>query len=160
MMNFTEYQFGKSLNSTEKEIKPEEVEKTILNVHYKMKNQAKELGAKWDKDLKKWYVQKNNINYDELINKFNNVEVIKENKIIKEDEIYKIDVPYNYKNIAKSMGVKYNKKYGSYIYKNHPNHAEILEIFEGFNFKYDFYNTHYIGPQIKGFELPNKISNK
>ena len=29
----------------------------ILNVPYKEKDQAKALGAKWNPDIKKWYVQ-------------------------------------------------------------------------------------------------------
>jgi len=44
--------------------------KYYLYVPYEYKQQAKELGAKWDADKKKWYTIEENINYLALINTY------------------------------------------------------------------------------------------
>lgn len=41
--------------------------KVFLNVPYEHKNKAKELGARWDSTVKKWYTHKKNRHYSELI---------------------------------------------------------------------------------------------
>jgi hypothetical protein len=41
-----------------------------LSVPYSEKNDAKELGARWDASLKKWYTLSSNPNYRELLNRW------------------------------------------------------------------------------------------
>lgn len=43
---------------------------TKLSVCMKDKDIAKELGARWSPDVKKWYVRANNPNYQDLVNRF------------------------------------------------------------------------------------------
>ncbi len=41
-----------------------------LSVPYSEKDDAKELGARWDASLKKWYTLSSNPNYRELLNRW------------------------------------------------------------------------------------------
>ena len=43
---------------------------TFLNVPYERKEEAKQLGAKWDKEHKKWFVEKDNKNYKTILSRF------------------------------------------------------------------------------------------
>ncbi len=81
--------------------------KIYLDVPYDDSKYAKELNAKWDKDVKKWYTTKENKNYKKLKKQF------KEKK-----KIY-LNVPYDEKDEAKSLGARWcteNKKW--YTYKD------------------------------------------
>jgi len=48
----------------------EKINKIYLNVPFSQKDDAKKLGAKWDRSKKKWYVLENNKNKDDLIQKY------------------------------------------------------------------------------------------
>ena len=84
-------------NNKQEDIK---IEKIFLFVSFNNKDDAKNMGAEWCKNEKKWFTYSDNI---ELIKKYG--------KEIK--KIY-IDVPFKYKNIAKSNGAMWdinNKKW-------------------------------------------------
>jgi len=65
-------------SDSEHEDEPEDVDslatrypkRTYLHVPYTAKETAKELGAKWDNDKRKWYVYKINPHHDRLVDKF------------------------------------------------------------------------------------------
>jgi hypothetical protein len=44
--------------------------KKYLCVPFHEKDEAKRLGALWDKDVKKWYIYKNNTNIDIVLQKW------------------------------------------------------------------------------------------
>ena len=46
------------------------INKTYLNVKYEDKTEAKILGCKWDGNIKKWYIDNYNTNYNKVIFKF------------------------------------------------------------------------------------------
>ena len=62
----------------------------VLEVSYSEKDQAKQMGAKWNMDLKKWVCDEKN---DSCINVF--------------EPVY-IDIKYEHKDMAKSRGAKWN----------------------------------------------------
>ena len=58
-------------NFTPFEKKQDESKRKIyLNIPYTQRNQAKKLGARWDKKKKKWFIYENNKNKGQLIGRF------------------------------------------------------------------------------------------
>ncbi len=62
---------GRDVNKFTKWLSNGKITKTVpkkvyLNVSYDDKNKVKSLGARWDKDKKKWYTYSNNNNFEEL----------------------------------------------------------------------------------------------
>ena len=57
------YRFGKAKQN------PQSLVKTYIDIVYQEKDDAKFLGARWDADVKKWYITTNNKNefYDNLL---------------------------------------------------------------------------------------------
>jgi hypothetical protein len=52
------------------ETKTSDAKRFDLSVPYSEKDEAKELGAKWDASVKKWYTLSSNPNYRELLNRW------------------------------------------------------------------------------------------
>ena len=48
------------------------MQKTYLFVPFEFKDKAKKLNAKWDNNIKKWFVYHDNVNYQELVDTFHN----------------------------------------------------------------------------------------
>ena len=47
-----------------------EINKIYLNVPFKEKDEAKNMGCKWDIEKRKWYILSNNKNKTELLSKY------------------------------------------------------------------------------------------
>lgn len=60
----------KLINKPKKYVDKKLYKKIYLNVLYKDKDIAKELGAKWSNDNRKWYILHDNINKDEILEKW------------------------------------------------------------------------------------------
>lgn len=106
-------------NNKEETVKTEKTEplkkqeeKIYIDVDYKHKDQAKELGAKWDRNAKSWYItpDKNIEDFKQFAKSGNEVQNnAKENltKNIQDNKFY-IAVPYSQKNEAKELGAKWD----------------------------------------------------
>ena len=108
--DFLKYR-DKSISSEDEELF---YTKIYLYVPYKDKDEVKKLGAKYDINQKKWYIEYKN---KELIEKYGK-------EIIKNEKIY-MDIPFKYKNIAKCNNANWDnllKKW--YVYNN--NEKEII----------------------------------
>ena len=124
----------------ENEITPQKI---YLQVAYKDKEDAKTLGAKWDKDSKQWYIFEDNENLDELVSKFskesnnchqffNEAKETKQTKQEikqKQEKIY-LKVAYKDKDDAKARGARWDSEQKKwYIFKNNENLDELVEKF-------------------------------
>ena len=67
----------------------------FLEVPYTHIEEAKQLECKWDKNLKKWDVERNNIGLEIILEKW---------------DIKYLDIIYAEKDEAKSKGAKWNKE--------------------------------------------------
>ena len=79
------------------------VKRISLSIPFDSKDKAKELGAKWDKDIKKWY-------YDGTDNS-----VIEELKKLEVKEHY-LNIPFANKDKAKSLGAKWDANVKKWFY--------------------------------------------
>ena len=126
--------------------KYEKSSKIYLRVPYKDKEDAKLLGARWDKDAKKWYIYDDHENLDELVDKFGKDDLvgndekalnsIKFNNFICNDEIKEkhekiyLQVAYKDKDDAKSLGAKWDSSQKTwYIFDDHENLDELVSKF-------------------------------
>jgi ribonuclease HI len=83
--------------------------KNYINISYNLKEKAKELGAKWDKDKKSWY----------YLNNLEENNKIKLNELKTEiNEKNYININYNSKEKAKELGAKWDKEKKSWYYLN------------------------------------------
>jgi hypothetical protein len=62
--------FRKFDKKIQQEKETKENSKIYINVPYKLKLEAKKLGAKWDMQKNQWYVLSDSPNKDKLINSF------------------------------------------------------------------------------------------
>lgn len=122
--------------------KYDEPRKIYLKVPYEDKEDAKLLGSRWDKEAKKWYINADHENLDELLCKFGKESEEKESNSIKiynftcddeteqkHEKIY-LKVAYKDKDDAKSLGAKWDssqKKW--YIFDDHENLDELVSKF-------------------------------
>ena len=81
-------------------------DKTYIQVPYKERNQAKELGAKWDRQMQSWYVP---TNVD--VNAFSRWPLTE--TVASTDRQF-LAVPYSDRNIAKQAGAMWDKKVKSW----------------------------------------------
>ena len=95
--------------------------KNYINIPFNLKDKAKELGAKWDKDKKSWYYL-NNLSEDNI----NNLNKLK-GEII--DKIY-IKINYFEKDKAKILGAKWDKEKKSWYYLNNLSDDNIKKLNE------------------------------
>ena len=72
-------------------------EKTYMDIPFDESQDAKAMGARWDKDEKKWYISKDNKNYKKLV------------KSYPLDEKVFLSVPYSEKDEAKELGARWDK---------------------------------------------------
>ena len=76
----------------------------FLEVPYKDKEEAKGLECKWDKTVKKWYVEPHNLGLECILEKW---------------DIKCLDIPYDLRIEAKLKGCKWNKEFKKlYTYKS------------------------------------------
>jgi hypothetical protein len=102
---------------------------TFLHVPYDRKYEARALGAKWSPSRKQWYVEKDNLNADALIEEFSEPLIKKERKPIIE-RTYLL-VPYDARDFAKSLGAKFDggsKKW--YTLNNNKNFDQLISLYE------------------------------
>ena len=85
--------------------------KIYLFVNYYDKDDAKILGAKWDKDVKKWYTNSNN---KDLIKKYGQIKL----KTF-------LNIPFKDKEDAKKLGAKWNNNNKQWYAPN--NEKELIE---------------------------------
>ena len=97
---------SKHLSDFERALVDTTADKVYLEVPFEESQKAKEYGARWDQEERKWYVYKDHKNYKKLTKKYSY-----DNKVF-------LDVPYDEKDYAKEMGAKWDadeKKW--YVYK-------------------------------------------
>lgn len=110
-------------------------QKIYLQVAYKDKEDAKKLGAKWDIDIKQWYVFEDNENLDELISKFtkeinNSNQPFNQVKETNQKKKIYLKVTYKDKDNAKTLGARWdNDQKKWYIYNDNENLDELVEKF-------------------------------
>ena len=81
-------------------------EKIYLFVPYHHNNIVKNLGGKFDLEIKKWYIENDNKELLTLVNKYGK----------ETDKIY-LNFPFSYNNIAKNNGAKWDQQKRSwYVY--------------------------------------------
>ena len=106
-----------SLSKGENVSKPEPITKHYLDVPYNKKDEAKELGAKWDKEAKSWYAPSNfpleqfsewDKNNGHVVQAKNSDEVTQEQAKTVNEKTF-LAVPYSEKNQAKAAGAKWDK---------------------------------------------------
>ena len=106
--------------------------KNYISVSYSYKDEVKKLGAKWDKDEKKWYYE-DDIS-DENKQAINLIELsCAENKelppIIEESEKKYIKIPYKNKDQAKKLGCRWDPNLKSWYYlSNNKNKDNIIKL--------------------------------
>ena len=106
--------------------------KNYISVSYSHKDEVKKLGAKWDKDEKKWYYE-DDIS-DENKQAINLIELsCAENKelppIIEESEKKYINIPYKNKDQAKKLGCRWDPNLKSwYYFSNNKNKDNIIKL--------------------------------
>lgn len=132
--------YGEKSNETvSKEVLEKENSRTYLNVPKVRKDEAKELGAKWDRNKGQWFSEKQNPNLDKLIEKFtaqkiNDVNVIDapDAQLTPSNEDTKIylEVPFSKKDEAKKLGANWDKNAESwYSLSSNPNIEELKASF-------------------------------
>ncbi|POZ51179.1 DUF5710 domain-containing protein [Methylovulum psychrotolerans] len=62
--------------------------KVYLNVPYSRKDEAKNMGAKWDPDFKSWYMLENNRNFDKLTLLFPDIILIGEDRTFGGNQLF------------------------------------------------------------------------
>lgn len=106
-----------SLDNQEQSTKIQE-EKIYLNVPYKEKDEAKALGAKWDKTEKSWYFlgQERKGDFTKWLGRNQDQKVQKEPvRKEKEDKRRYLAVPYGERLAAKNLGAKWESKEKSWF---------------------------------------------
>lgn len=89
------------------ETKLEKEERVYINVPIEEKDEAKALGAKWDRNAKSWFVPENvDIN---LFQKWEQNSAILQRSINAQEKFY-LAVPYKEKDEAKALGAKWDKE--------------------------------------------------
>ena len=129
-------------------------EKVFIDVPYAQRNEAKELGAKWDKDNKSWYVPEgvnielfskwtDNISSEQAEQKTETIEQpsqsqtktidvedvannVMQPKAVNDDKVY-LAVPFKDKNEAKELGAKWDKDNKSWFTNTDNPNLEKLE---------------------------------
>lgn len=79
------------------------VKRISLSIPFDSKDKAKELGAKWDKDIKRWYYEGTDVN------------IIEELKKLEVKEHY-LNIPFANKDKAKALGAKWDGNVKKWFY--------------------------------------------
>jgi hypothetical protein len=109
--------------------------KIYLEIPFKLKDELKQFGIKWDNICKKWYVD-NNINIDKIniiLENYNKLSTT--NKTINK-KVY-IYLPFKLKDEARTKynGIQFDKETKQwYIYDNNINKNEIIDTYHKGNF--------------------------
>lgn len=93
----------------------ETLKKTLLSIPFEAKDKAKELGAKWDSEVKRWYYEGNDIS---IISQLQKLEV-KENYI---------NISFASKDRAKRLGAKWNSVVKKWYYLDNIGAENITEL--------------------------------
>lgn len=93
----------------------ETLKKTMLSIPFEVKDKAKELGAKWDNEVKRWYYEGNDIS---IITQLQKLEV-KENYI---------NISFANKDKAKSLGAKWNGVIKKWYYLDNIGEENITKL--------------------------------
>lgn len=115
--------------------KKEQLTKILLDVNFDLKEDIKQLGGKWDADLKKWYVNNDNENIEEINIILKNYKPSPKN-VVKNEKLY-IYLPFKHKNEAKQKydGLQFDKeKKKWFIYNNNINRDAIIKKYHSGNY--------------------------
>jgi len=107
--------------------------KIYLEVPFKLKDDIKRLGGKWDNEVKKWYLNNNNKNIEEIENILENY---KPSKTTFNEKIY-IYLPFKFKDEARKKynGIQFDKEVKQwFIYDNNINKDDIINTYHKGNF--------------------------
>ena len=93
----------------------ETLKKTLLSIPFEVKDKAKELGAKWDSEIKRWYYEGNDLSIIEQLQKLE----VKENYI---------NISFANKDKAKSLGAKWDGVVKKWYYLDNIGEENITKL--------------------------------
>ena len=106
--------------------------KIYLEVPFKLKDELKQFGIKWDNICKKWYYVDNNNNIDKI-----NIIIENYKKLSTTNKKIYIYLPFKLKDEARKNynGIQFDKEAKQwYIYDNNINKNEIIDTYHKGNF--------------------------
>lgn len=110
--------------------------KIYLEVPFKLKDEIKQLGGKWDNVVRKWYIT-NNDNMEKINSILENYKPTSDNYVKTFNKKLYIHLPFKYKEEAKTKykGLQFDKeKKQWFIYDNNIDKNEIINIYHKGNF--------------------------